>query len=55
MNTSVKVLITIQFAPELIEKIEAVSQRIVVTTSEVRKLEEIPEEIWENIENPFYA
>jgi phosphoglycerate dehydrogenase-like enzyme len=53
MNTSIKVLITIPFTPELIEQIEAVSQRLVVTTSEAKKLEEIPEEIWGDIDILF--
>lgn len=53
MKTSVKVLITIQFIPELIDQIEAVSPLLVVNTTKAKKLEEIPQEIWQDIEILF--
>ena len=46
MESSLKVLITVQFAPELVEKIASVSPRLVVTTIEAKIPEDVPEENW---------
>jgi phosphoglycerate dehydrogenase-like enzyme len=46
MESSLKVLITVQFAPELVEKIASVSPRLVVTTIEADLPGDVPEENW---------
>jgi phosphoglycerate dehydrogenase-like enzyme len=50
MKSSVRVLITVQFTSELLDQIEAVSSRLVITTLEARKLEGIPREVWQEVE-----
>ena len=44
MESSLKVLITVQFAPELVEKIASVSPRLVVTTIEANIPGDVPED-----------
>ena len=46
MESSLKVLITVQFAPELVEQIASVSPRLVVTTIEAKIPGDVPEENW---------
>ncbi len=46
MASTLKVLITVQFAPELVEQIEAVSPRLVVTTIEAKEPGDVPEDAW---------
>jgi len=50
MTSSIKVLITIQFTSELLDQIEAVSPRLEITTLEAKKLEDILEEVWQEVE-----
>jgi phosphoglycerate dehydrogenase-like enzyme len=47
MESSLKVLITMQFAPGLVKQIEAVSPRLVVTTIEAKESSDIPGEAWQ--------
>ena len=46
MAVPLRVLITVQFAPELVERIEAVSPRLVVTSIEAKAPSDIPVEAW---------
>ena len=46
MASILKVLITVQFAPELVEQIEAVSPRLVVTTIEAKEPGHVPDDAW---------
>ena len=50
MTSSIKVLITVQLPSELLDQIEAVSPRLVITNLEAKKMEDIPEEVWLDIE-----
>jgi phosphoglycerate dehydrogenase-like enzyme len=50
MKSSIEVLITVQFSPELIDQIEAVSPRLVVTTIEASEAGDVPEEAWQEAE-----
>jgi phosphoglycerate dehydrogenase-like enzyme len=50
MKSSIKVLITVQFAPELVNQIEAVSPRLVVNTVEAKKPGDVPEAVWQEVE-----
>ena len=50
MNSTIQVLITVQFDEDLISQIEAVSPRLEVNTHAVSKLEEIPQETWQDVE-----
>jgi len=47
MESTLQVLITVQFEPELINQVEAVSPRLVVTTIEANEAEDVPEEAWQ--------
>lgn len=53
MKPIVNLLIAIQFSPELLDQIKAVSPRLVVKTTGAKNLEEIPPEIWQEIEILF--
>ena len=44
MESSLKVLITVRFAPELVEQIASVSPHFVVTTIEVNITGDVPED-----------
>ena len=46
MRSTLKVLLTVQFAPELVEQIAALSPRLVVTTIEASNPRDIPQEEW---------
>jgi phosphoglycerate dehydrogenase-like enzyme len=50
MNSTVRVLITVQFDEDLISQIEAVSPRLEVIIYPVSKAEEIPQETWQDVE-----
>lgn len=50
MNSPIKVLITVQFPPDLLNRIEAVSPRLEITSLAAGKSEEVPEEAWQDIE-----
>ena len=50
MNSTVRVLISVQFEEDLIRQINAVSTRLEVITHAVSKLEEIPQEAWQDVE-----
>jgi phosphoglycerate dehydrogenase-like enzyme len=50
MKSSIIVLITVQFTSELLDQIEALSPRLVITTLEAIKLEDIPQEVWQEVE-----
>jgi phosphoglycerate dehydrogenase-like enzyme len=50
MTSSIKVLITVQFTSELLDQIKAVSPRLVITSHEAKKLEEISEGEWQEVE-----
>ncbi|MGB5843466.1 MAG: hypothetical protein WBG94_03385, partial [Anaerolineales bacterium] len=47
MESTLKVLITIQFTPEQINQIEAVSPRLVVTTIESSEPGDVPQDAWQ--------
>ena len=47
MESTLQVLITVQFEPELINQVEAVSPRLVVTTIEASEADDVPEEAWQ--------
>lgn len=47
MESTLQVLITVQFEPELINQVEAVSPRLVVTAIEASEAEDVPEEAWQ--------
>jgi phosphoglycerate dehydrogenase-like enzyme len=46
METSKEVLITVEFSPELVDKIKAVSPRLVVTSIPAKKPGDVPEDTW---------
>ena len=46
MRSTLKVLLTVQFAPELVEQIADLSPRLVVTTIEASNPRDIPQEEW---------
>lgn len=46
MDTTLNVLITVNFAPALVQQIEAVSPRLVVKVVKAGKSEDVPEEDW---------
>lgn len=50
MKSSIRVLITVQFTSELLDEIEAVSPRLEITTLEAKKLQDIPQEVWQEVE-----
>jgi phosphoglycerate dehydrogenase-like enzyme len=50
MNDQIKVLTTVQFSPELMERIEAVSPRLEVNALQAGDLAELPNEAWEDVE-----
>ena len=50
MSSTIKVLITVQFAPELVNQIEAVSPRLVIDTIEAKKPGDVPEDTWSEVE-----
>ena len=50
MNNQIKVLTTVQFSPELVDQIRAVSPRIEVISPPASELEELPEETWGGVE-----
>ena len=50
MNSTVKVLISVHFEADLIRQINAVSPRLEVITHAVSKIEEIPQETWQDVE-----
>ena len=50
MNSTVRILISVQFEEDLIRQINAVSPRLEVITHPVSKAEEIPQETWQDVE-----
>lgn len=50
MNNQIKVLITVEFAQELLEQIQAVSPRLEVISLPTLTPEELPEDTWEGVE-----
>jgi phosphoglycerate dehydrogenase-like enzyme len=50
MSNKIKVLTTVQFAPELLKQIEEVSPRLEVVSQVATLLEEVPEEVWGGVE-----
>ncbi len=50
MNRTVEVLITLPFQDELIQKLKNVSPRLKITLAKARKVEDIADETWKNIE-----
>lgn len=46
MEPSLRVLLTVEFSPELVEQIAAVSPRLVVTTVQAGAPGDVPEEVW---------
>jgi phosphoglycerate dehydrogenase-like enzyme len=50
MNDSIQVLITLAFDDELMKRITEVSPRLVIETIVARKVDEISEEVWKNVE-----
>jgi len=49
MESTVKVLSTVQFSPDLVAQIEAVSPRLAVTLTEAREPGDVPEETWQEV------
>ena len=50
MESTLKVFITVQFTLELIEQIEAVSPRLVVTMNEAKEPGDVPEAAWQEMD-----
>ncbi len=50
MNSTIQVLITVQFDEDLVSQIQAVSPRLEVSTHAVSKAEEIPQETWQDVD-----
>jgi len=49
MESTVKVLSTVQFSPDLVAQIEAVSPRLAVTLTEASEPGDVPEETWQEV------
>ena len=50
MNNQIKILITVEFAQELLDQIQAVSPRLEVIYLPTLTVEELPEDSWEGVE-----
>ncbi len=50
MESSLKVIVTVQFSPELVAQIEAVSPRLVVTTIEAKESGDVQDESWQEVD-----
>ena len=50
MESTLKVLITVQFTPEQINQIEAISPRLVATTIEASEPGDVPEDAWQEVD-----